>query len=52
MPLEVVDLHGLSAEALSTEPRFEQVAEEWREFMRGCDLVGYNALRYDVPLLR
>jgi hypothetical protein len=52
MPPHVVELHGLSAEVLKGEPRFEHVAGEWREFMRGCDLCGYNALRYDVPLLR
>jgi len=52
MPAAVVDIHGLTPAALAREPRFEDVAAEWRDFLRGCDLCGYNALRYDVPLLR
>jgi hypothetical protein len=52
MPRHVVAIHGLDARALEREPRWEDVAGGWREFMRGCDLAGYNALRYDVPLLR
>lgn len=52
MPAAVVDIHGLTPAMLALEPRWEDVAGEWREFFRGCDLAGYNALRYDVPLLR
>jgi hypothetical protein len=52
MPVQVVEIHGLTPAMLAKEPRWEDVADSWREFLRGCDLAGYNALRYDVPLLR
>ncbi|KAI8473419.1 MAG: ribonuclease H-like domain-containing protein [Monoraphidium minutum] len=33
-------------------PAWADVAGEWREFLEGCVLHGYNAKRFDVPLLR
>jgi DNA polymerase III epsilon subunit-like protein len=33
-------------------PSFADVAQEWREFLEGCDLAGYNAKKFDVPMIR
>lgn len=49
---EVVAIHGITAADVAGCPRFEQVAAEWRDFMEGCDLHGYNAKKFDVPILR
>lgn len=33
-------------------PTFGAVAQEWRDFLQDCDLAGYNAKKFDVPILR
>lgn len=33
-------------------PTWEQVAPEWAAFLDGAVLHGYNAKRFDIPLLR
>jgi hypothetical protein len=33
-------------------PSFAEVAQQWRDFLDGCDLAGYNAKKFDVPMLR
>jgi hypothetical protein len=33
-------------------PGFADVAQQWRDFLEGCDLAGYNAKKFDVPILR
>ncbi|GBF96324.1 exonuclease [Raphidocelis subcapitata] len=40
------------ADVAGAAPRWEEVAGEWREFLQGCVLHGYNARRFDVPVLR
>jgi len=32
-------------------PTFQDVAADWQEFLQGCDLHGYNAKKFDLPLL-
>lgn len=32
-------------------PKFSEVAKEISEFIKGCDLGGYNSARFDVPIL-
>jgi len=43
--------HGISAEDLAICPTFEQLAPEIYEFMKDCDLGGYNCKRFDIPIL-
>ncbi len=43
MPIEAFNVHGLSAEFLSDKPLFEQVADEFLEFVGDATLVIHNA---------
>lgn len=49
---EVTAIHGITDADVADCPRFADVAQEWRDFMADCDLHGFNAKRFDVPLLR
>lgn len=42
---------GMTLEMLKDKPLFEEVVEQIFEFMRGCDIGGYNVLGYDIALL-
>ncbi len=52
MTADVIDVHGISNDDVAGAPKFADVAKEWLEFLAGCDLHGYNAAKFDVPLLR
>ena len=52
MPPEVIAVHGITWADLEGAPRFADVAHEWRDWLAGCDLLGYHIKRYDLPLLR
>jgi DNA polymerase-3 subunit epsilon len=45
-----VQVHGITAEFLAGQPRFEDVAVEWLDFVRGSELVIHNA-PFDVAFL-
>jgi DNA polymerase III subunit epsilon len=44
------DVHGLSSAFLADKPRFQEVVEEFLEFVRGAELVIHNAA-FDVGFL-
>ncbi len=48
---EATAVHGISNEDVVFEPRFEQLAPRIFEFIEACDLGGFNALRFDIPML-
>jgi len=43
--------HGIKEEDLALCPTFSQLAEEIHDFIKGCDLGGYNCKRFDIPIL-
>lgn len=49
---EVRAIHGITDADVAACPRFEEAAAEWQQFLQGCDLHGYNAKKFDVPILR
>lgn len=51
IPAEVTAIHGISDDDVKDAPTFKMVAKEIFEWMRGCDLGGYNAVRFDIPML-
>jgi DNA polymerase-3 subunit epsilon len=48
---EATKVHGFTAEDLKDKPTFKQVAREIEQFLKHCDLAGYNIIKYDVPML-
>jgi DNA polymerase-3 subunit epsilon len=54
-PVEISEMaskvHGITAEDVANEPRFENRAQEILDFIDGCDLGGYNILNFDIPML-
>jgi len=51
IPAETTVIHGITNEDVKDCPTFKQVAHNLYEWMRGCDLAGYNSGRFDLPLL-
>ncbi|MCC5944216.1 MAG: 3'-5' exonuclease [Bernardetiaceae bacterium] len=51
IPEEVTKIHGISNEDIKDEPTFKQIGKSLADFLKGCDLAGFNILHYDVPLL-
>jgi DNA polymerase-3 subunit epsilon len=51
IPPEVTAIHGISDEDVKDKPRFGDLASKIAAFIDGCDLAGYNAIRFDVPML-
>jgi DNA polymerase III subunit epsilon len=48
---EASRIHGYTNEDLEDKPTFKQKAKEISEFFKGCDLAGYNSLKFDIPML-
>lgn len=51
IPIEASEIHGIYDFDVKDAPTFEQLAPEVADFIKGCDLAGYNSNRFDVPLL-
>lgn len=51
IPEEATAVHHITDEDVADAPVFKQVARSLAEFMRGCDIAGFNSNRFDVPLL-
>jgi DNA polymerase-3 subunit epsilon len=51
IPATATAVHGITDRDVIVEPKFFQVAEQVRDFFKGCDLAGYNIMRFDVPML-
>jgi DNA polymerase-3 subunit epsilon len=51
IPAAATAVHGITDADVAGEPSFGQVAAALEEFLRGCDLCGFNIKRFDLPLL-
>lgn len=51
IPAESTRIHGISDADVAACPSFAAVAGQVAEALDGCDLAGYNLIRFDVPLL-
>jgi DNA polymerase-3 subunit epsilon len=51
IPVEATAVHGITDERVASEPVFKQLASEVINFIGDSDLVGFNCLKFDVPLL-
>jgi DNA polymerase III subunit epsilon len=51
IPPEVTAIHGISDADVANEPQFRQIAKSLYEYLKDCDLAGYNSNKFDVPML-
>lgn len=51
IPKEATAIHGITNEKVVTEPTFNELAQEIKKLIEGCDLAGFNSNRFDIPLL-
>lgn len=48
---DAFSVHGISNEDLLDAPVFAAIAPEIEQFLKNCDLAGYNSNKFDIPLL-
>lgn len=51
IPNEVIEIHGITNEAVADKPKFKEVAKEIYNMIKDSDLGGFNSNRFDIPLL-
>ena len=51
IPPEVTAIHGITDDDVKDCPTFKQLAKSIYAYMVGCDLVGFNVARFDLPML-
>lgn len=51
IPPEATRIHGIRNEDVSGCPRFCDIAAEVASALDGCDLGGFNLIRFDIPML-
>lgn len=51
IPDEVIAIHGITNEEVADSPTFADCAKEIHDFIKDCDLAGYNSNRFDIPML-
>ena len=52
IPASASDVHGIRDEDVGDKPTFAQIADRLMQFLEGCDLAGFNVIRFDLPLLK
>ena len=51
IPYFATAVHGITNEMVLNEPKFREFAPKVLEFIKGCDLAGFNSNRFDIPIL-
>lgn len=51
IPPKSTAIHGIKDEDVASSPTFREIAKNLASFLEGCDLSGYNALKFDIPVL-
>ena len=51
IPEQATAIHGITDEMVKDEPTFAQIAKSMAQFIEGCDFVGFNSNRFDLPML-
>lgn len=44
--------HGIDAKFLADKPHFREVAQEYLDYIKGCDILSFNGISFDVPFLK
>jgi DNA polymerase-3 subunit epsilon len=51
IPAVVTAIHGIKDEDVAEHPTFKELSSKITQFIKGCDLAGYNSNRFDIPML-
>jgi DNA polymerase III subunit epsilon len=51
IPPKSTSIHGITDSDVASAPSFKEIAKNVAAFMEGCDLAGYNAVKFDIPVL-
>ena len=51
IPPKVTAIHGITDSDVADSPTFKEIAKNLAVFLEGCDLAGYNSIRFDIPVL-
>ncbi len=51
IPIESSLIHGIYDKDVTNAPTFKEVAKTYTSFLTGCDLAGFNILKFDIPML-
>ncbi len=51
IPQKVTAIHGISDSDVAEAPSFREIAKTLTSFLEGCDLAGFNAMKFDIPVL-
>ena len=51
IPPKATAIHGITDADVAAAPAFREIAKTLAAFLEGCDLAGYNSIKFDIPLL-
>lgn len=51
IPKRSSEIHGITDDDVKDAPTFSSIAKNLAKDFEGCDLGGYNAVKFDIPLL-
>jgi len=51
IPASSTAFHGITDNDVASSPTFKEIAKNLASFLEGCDLAGYNALKFDIPVM-
>jgi len=51
IPKSASDVHGITDEMVVDQLMFKDRSKGMFEYLRGCDILGFNSNRFDIPLL-
>ena len=51
IPPKSTAIHGITDEDVAGSPTFREIAKKLASFLEGCDLAGYNSIKFDIPVL-
>jgi DNA polymerase III subunit epsilon len=51
IPPKSTAIHGITDADVAGAPVFREIGKKLAAFLEGCDLAGYNAIKFDIPVL-
>jgi|SRR5579863_179794 len=52
IPLEASEVHGIRDKDVRAKPTFRKIARKVADFLKNCDIAGFNIVAFDLPLLQ